>query len=218
MTETPTPAQDLAAGDDPFGALPYPQLFAAIDTVEAMAHRTPFNAGDSVREDFHACLNRLRRKVVKVQQAMEWASVRGACGTSPHASFLAGWEAALRTAPASARIVWPSPETAETPDRGSADDTAPESVARAVNAVQRWMTADLWSSLGLDDDFNSYMDRNGFGETWAVLLGRVRDAAQGVAPCTAEKCVLRGGHRGPHYSAGDVGTSEPLPGTVSPYA
>ncbi|MET8648493.1 hypothetical protein [Nocardia aurea] len=127
---------------------------------------------------------------------------------------------ALRRAVASlgAEIRWPIPEPPEGQDQPAADDTAPETVARSVDAVQRWMTADLWSSLGLDGDFNSYMDRNGFGETWAVLLGRVRDTAQGAVPCTAEKCVLRSGHRGPHYSAGDVGTSEPLPGAVTPDA
>lgn len=82
-----------------------------------------------------------------------------------------------------------------------------------VTGVQRWMALDLWAALGLDPAaFDGYIDRNGFGATWATLGARVRDLARGTPPCNLHAwCVRRDSHLGPCLDDGDVGSGEPLP-------
>jgi len=90
----------LAEGDDPFGALPYEQMFDAIATIEAMARQMVLN-GDGFPiaiDEFYEGLNAARRQVVSIQQAMAWSDYRKAFGVSDHAhneahkAFIAGWQ------------------------------------------------------------------------------------------------------------------------------
>lgn len=77
-----------------------------------------------------------------------------------------------------------------------------------------YLAADLWDALGAPiADFDAYYERNRWADTWANLLGVVRDrvkpkCGQGVE---GEKCVLTAGHLPPHYGSSDVGRSEPVP-------
>lgn len=77
-----------------------------------------------------------------------------------------------------------------------------------------YLAADLWDALGAPTaDFDSYYARNGWADTWANLLGTVRDHFKPKCGHDAdgEPCVLTAGHLPPHYGASDVGRSEPVP-------
>lgn len=78
-----------------------------------------------------------------------------------------------------------------------------------------YLALDLWSALGLDSrDFDAYYERNGWAETWAVLLDRVRTlggVGHCLAPVDGEYCGLRPHTVGPHMGASDLGSGEPLP-------
>jgi hypothetical protein len=84
----------------------------------------------------------------------------------------------------------------------------------ATNHPPAYIALDLWQALDLPtEEFDDYFARNGWATTWASLL----DAVKGTyTPCGqdagGEPCVLRPHDASlPHYGAGDVGTSEPLP-------
>lgn len=77
-----------------------------------------------------------------------------------------------------------------------------------------YLAADLWDALGAPtSEFDSYYARNGWADTWANLLGTVRDHFKPKCghDTDGEPCVLTSGHLPPHYGASDVGRSEPVP-------
>lgn len=77
-----------------------------------------------------------------------------------------------------------------------------------------YLAADLWDALGAPTgEFDAYYERNGWADTWANLLGAVRDRFKPKCGQDAdgESCVLSAGHLPPHYGASDVGSSEPVP-------
>lgn len=79
-----------------------------------------------------------------------------------------------------------------------------------------YLALDLWQAMGLPlSEFDGYIERNGFGETWAVLLGHIRNPLPcGRITYDGTPCVLTPhSDMTPCYSADDVGTSEPLPRT-----
>lgn len=78
-----------------------------------------------------------------------------------------------------------------------------------------YLALDLWQAMGMDSrEFDAYYERNGWADTWANLLGDVREK-YGRQVCGAENdgevCVMLAPHIGPHMSAEDVGSFEPLP-------
>lgn len=77
-----------------------------------------------------------------------------------------------------------------------------------------YLAADLWDALCAPvADFDAYYERNRWADTWANLLGVVRDRVKpkcGQA-VEGETCVLTAGHLPPHYGSSDVGRSEPVP-------
>ncbi|WP_228002166.1 hypothetical protein [Nocardia australiensis] len=93
----------LAEGDDPFGALPYDQMFGALTTVAAMAHHQILNGNGFplAFDEFYGGLETLRRRVIAIQLAVEWSDYRKEYSVSQHAlaeahkAFIAGWDAAL---------------------------------------------------------------------------------------------------------------------------
>lgn len=114
MPETPTPAQDLAA----------------LDRVTELAAR--FDLATPELTGILACL----RAAVATERHL--TDSLGRAFMDAGGPVGRGWPRDLGTAivraiaSVGARIVWPSPETAETPDRGSADDTAPETTSSDV--------------------------------------------------------------------------------------
>ena len=78
-----------------------------------------------------------------------------------------------------------------------------------------YLALDLWMALGLDDNlFDDYYSRNDWANTWSALLNAVRE--QHLERCdfvTEEgRCVLfKHAENHVHYTAEDVGSSEPLP-------
>ena len=79
-----------------------------------------------------------------------------------------------------------------------------------------YLALDLWMALGLSSrDFDAYLERNGWADTWANLLDGVRRKS-GRRGCSKprERCVLIAGHVGPCMGASDVGSSERLPGAA----
>ena len=79
-----------------------------------------------------------------------------------------------------------------------------------------YLALDLWMALGLSPrDFDAYLERNGWADTWANLLDGVRRKS-GRRGCSKprERCVLIAGHVGPCMGASDVGSSERLPGAA----
>jgi hypothetical protein len=82
-----------------------------------------------------------------------------------------------------------------------------------VDAVQQWMTLQLWMALGLDSQaFDGYINEHGWADTWSNLLGVVRGLR---TPCAEpiggdDYCVFAQGHSGPHYGASDVGPPNDL--------
>lgn len=86
-------------------------------------------------------------------------------------------------------------------------------------APPEYLALDVWQALGLPvGEFDAYYERNGCADTWANLLhapGGVSRRPICGAVVDGEACVLRGHSHGPHLVAGDVGTSEPLPGAES---
>jgi len=99
-----------------------------------------------------------------------------------------------------------------------------QSNADAVLAVladpPAYLALDLWMALGLSSrDFDAYLERNGWADTWANLLDGVRrnSGRRGCSKDTEtprEQCVLIAGHVGPCMGASDVGSSERLPGAA----
>ncbi len=97
-------------------------------------------------------------------------------------------------------------------------------MADAVLAVladpPAYLALDLWMALGLSPrDFDAYLERNGWADTWANLLDGVRrkSGRRGCSKHTEtprERCVLIAGHVGPCMGASDVGSSERLPGAA----
>lgn len=88
------------------------------------------------------------------------------------------------------------------------------SAARPAPPV--YLAADLWDALGAPTaDFDSYYARNGWADTWANLLGAVRDHFKPKCEedVEGEPCALTAGHLTPHYGPSDVGRSEPVPAT-----
>jgi len=83
-----------------------------------------------------------------------------------------------------------------------------------------YLALDLWMALGLSSrDFDAYLERNGWADTWANLLDGVRrkSGRRGCSKHTEtprERCVLIAGHVGPCMGASDVGSSERLPGAA----
>ena len=91
--------------------------------------------------------------------------------------------------------------------------------ARHVKAMDStppvYLAVDLWMAMGLEvGEFDAYYGRNGWADTWSNLLGAVREK-YGRQVCGAENdgevCVMLAPHIGPHMSAEDVGSFEPLP-------
>lgn len=76
-----------------------------------------------------------------------------------------------------------------------------------------YLAADVWQALHLPvEEFDGYYERNGWGETWAVLMAAVRGPAKCGRPVDGEVCVLAPhSESAPCYGASDVGSSEPLP-------
>jgi hypothetical protein len=77
-----------------------------------------------------------------------------------------------------------------------------------------YLAADLWQALGAPiSDFDAYYERNGWADTWANVLGTVRDHFRPKCgqDTEGEACVLTAGHLTPHYGPSDVGSSEPVP-------
>lgn len=83
-----------------------------------------------------------------------------------------------------------------------------------------YLALDLWMALGLSShDFDAYLERNGWADTWSNLLDGVRrkSGRRGCSKHTEtprERCVLIAGHVGPCMGASDVGSSERLPGAA----
>jgi hypothetical protein len=84
---------------------------------------------------------------------------------------------------------------------------------RHVRGVQAWMCSDLWTAMGLPPaEFDGYFARNGFGNTWAALLGSIRGPLRCGKRIDVSWCVLAPhSEDAPCYGAEDVGVSEPLP-------
>jgi hypothetical protein len=86
---------------------------------------------------------------------------------------------------------------------------------RPIVGPPGYLVADLWSAIyGDSEGADSYMNRNGWAETWAGLLSAVR-VIRGDRVCGqdagGEPCGLLEHSSGIHYGDGDLGTSEPLP-------
>lgn len=80
-----------------------------------------------------------------------------------------------------------------------------------------YLGLDLWQALGLPvGEFDGYLARNGWADTWAALIRAVK-VQRGVPACglpddEGNPCVLLAHDPNfPHYAAGDVGRTEPLP-------
>jgi len=85
---------------------------------------------------------------------------------------------------------------------------------RQVRGVQLAWALDLWMALGCPiEEFDGYTRRNNAADTWANLLGVVRDIFRPKCgkPTDGGPCVLSVHEVGPCYSSGDVGASEPIP-------
>lgn len=80
-----------------------------------------------------------------------------------------------------------------------------------TSAPPAYLAQDLWMALGLPvDQFAGYYERNGWAETWAVLLSAVRGPEICGEPAGfGELCVLAPHSVGPHIGRSDVGRSEP---------
>lgn len=77
-----------------------------------------------------------------------------------------------------------------------------------------YLAADLWDALGAPtSDFDAYLERNGWANTWSNLLVAVRDRLRPKCghDVEGESCVLSAGHLLPHYGPSDVGSHEPVP-------
>lgn len=112
-------------------------------------------------------------------------------------------QSALRTL----RLVWGNPPPVEQP-------AAPQpAVPDGHHAPPTYLALDVWQALGLPvDQFDGYYERNGWAETWAVLMAAVRGPAQCERPVDGDVCVLAPhSESNPCYAASDVGSSEPLP-------
>ena len=88
------------------------------------------------------------------------------------------------------------------------------------DAHPAYLALDLWMAIGLDSrEFDGFYERNGWADTWSILLDAVR-RTYGRQECGEEQdgevCVLLAPHIGPHWSASDVGSTEPLPQTGDP--
>jgi len=82
------------------------------------------------------------------------------------------------------RTLFPATEPAAVRD-GS--DLVVVERSHTAKAVQSWMTLDLWTDLGKNDnDFDAEYERQGLGDLWAILLGEVRALVQATTPAPAE--------------------------------
>lgn len=95
---------------------------------------------------------------------------------------------------------------------------AERTTAAAAAAPPVYLAADVWSALHLPDgEFEGYYERNGWAETWAVLMAAVRGPARCGRDVDGEPCVLDPHSEStPCYCAGDVSSSEPLPWPADP--
>lgn len=95
-----------------------------------------------------------------------------------------------------------------------------DAVLAVLTDTPAYLALDLWMALGLSSrDFDAYLERNGWANTWANLLDgvRLKSGRRGCSKDTEtprERCVLIGGHVGPCMGASDVGSSERLPGAA----
>lgn len=81
-----------------------------------------------------------------------------------------------------------------------------------------YLAADVWSALRLPDaGFAGYYERNGWAETWAVLMAAVRGPGRCGRDVDGAPCVLAPHSEStPCHGASDVGSSEPLPWRAAP--
>jgi hypothetical protein len=89
-----------------------------------------------------------------------------------------------------------------------------EQSRRVALSVQIGFALDLWMALGCPvEEFDGYMERNSIADTWANLLGVVRNIFHLKCGKLTDDgpCVLSEHEVGPCHSRGDVGSSEPVP-------